>query len=90
MRERLGIKNWNPSHRHSVTSGCGKNPKPRWRGSVAGVSSEMTLEEVTDGVGLLIVFANANARWERGRRPKYEIEPLGLDFGHAVGNGGGN
>ena len=38
------------------------------------------------GLGLLVVFANANARWERGRWPKYEMELLGLNFRHAIRN----
>ena len=43
-----------------------QKPETELAGSVVGVSSEMTLEEVTDGVGLLVAFANANARRERG------------------------
>ena len=76
-----------------------KNLKSSRRGSISGVLSEMgtNVSRVrqcggVDEVVVVVVGCGVRKReaGEGAEGQKWEIEPLGLDFRHAVGNGGGS
>ena len=70
-----------------------KNPKSSHWGSIAGAPSEVTVEGDAGmswgGTNDVAMVRSWNARLVNGWGQKIEIEPLGLNFGRAVGSGSG-